>query len=95
MPSTQQRAVTAHRRRLKERGLVRLEILATKEDRQLLKEVARRLREEPSKSKKLRLELRGLVDFEERPSRKAILASMPLEEADLEREPDLGREIDF
>ena len=95
MPSTRQRALQKHRQRLEERGLVRLEVLTSKEDRPLLREVAQRLRDDPGSAEDIRAGLRGLLGPVCGPSRKAVLAAMPLDEIDLEREPDPIREIDF
>lgn len=77
------------------RGLVRLEVLALEADRPLLREVARKLRDEPEQAKTLRSRLQGLLELRPPLSRKAVLAAAPLEGIDLTRDGDLGREVEL
>jgi hypothetical protein len=60
-----------------ERGYVRLEVLES--DRPLLREVARKLRDESAQSNQLRSRLQSLVGGRPKLGRKAVLAGAPLD----------------
>lgn len=61
----QRKATKTHRRRAAARGLVRLEIQAAKKDTNLIRALAKTLRNDPKKAKVLRSTLvKGLVDPE-------------------------------
>ena len=93
MTIAQRKAVQDHRQRLKERGLVRLEVQAPETDRDLIRKIVGLLRGDPGRATEIRAKLRALVDEEPKPSLKALLASAPLEGIDLTRKQDLGREL--
>ncbi len=95
MPSTQKTAVDNHRRRLREHGFSRLEVVVPKADKVLIKEVARRLRGAPEEADATRRQLTRLARGESEVGLKALLASAPLDGIDLERNRDTGREIDL
>jgi hypothetical protein len=62
---SQIRATSTHRRRAVARGLVRVEVQATKGDAGLIRAVAETLRDEPEKAKALRSTLeKALIDPE-------------------------------
>ena len=92
---SQKKAVRAYRRRLKERGLVRLEVKTAKEDVPLIRQVTQTLRSDPVRAAQLRSHLHRLVDREPQSDLKALLASAPLEGIDLFRRKDTGREVDL
>ena len=94
MSTTQRQAVANYRRRLRRKGLARLEIQAPESDAQLLRKLALTLRGDPVRAAKVRQEIGRLVD-EARPGLKEILASAPLEGIDLSRPTDLGRDVDL
>jgi hypothetical protein len=94
MRSPARKAVAEHRKRLKERGLVRIELRAPKEDAPLLREVAGTLAD-PLRAPAARLVLRELAAVQRAKGFKELLAAAPLEGVDLERNRDTGRDIDF
>ena len=61
MTAAVHRAVQSHRRRRKERGIVRLEVQAPALDAGLLREVAEVLRSDPGRAETLRTGLRTLL----------------------------------
>ena len=95
MTVAQKKAVQNHRRRLKERGLVRLEVQAPETDRALIRRIASLLRGDPERAAEIRQKLRHLIGDDPKPSLKALLASAPLEGIDLTRQRDLGREVEL
>ena len=94
MRSPAGKAVAEHRKRLKQRGLVRIELRAPKEDAPLLREIGGALAD-PARAARTRTVLRELVAVYHAKGFKELLAAAPLEGVDLERNPDTGREIDF
>ena len=86
--------VAAHRKRLKERGLARVELRAPREDVQLLREVAAALAD-PARAAHTRRVLREQISPYAGMSFKELLAAAPLEGVDLERSRDPPRDIDF
>jgi hypothetical protein len=87
-------AVARYRRRIKRRGLVRLEVQVRKEDAPLVRRVASAL-SDPERGADTRALLRDRLAA--RPARglKALLASAPLEGIDLERARDMGRDVEL
>jgi len=83
-----------HRVRMQRKGLVRVEVSVRKEDVTLVRRVAAAL-VDPTRQADARALLR--LRFAEPPktSLKALLAAAPLDEIDLERSPDVGREVDL
>lgn len=95
MTIAQKKAVQNHRRRLKRRGLVRVEVQASEADKVLIRKVAGLLRGDPSRAAEVRRRLRQLLGEEPKPGLKALLASAPLEGIDLTRDRDLGRDVEL
>ena len=94
-PSAQKRAVEHYRKRLKERGIVRLEVYASETDAVLIRHIAKVLREESEQAVQVRKQIRSLIGPREKPSLKALLASAPLDGIDLSRQKDTGRKVDL
>jgi hypothetical protein len=95
----QKRAVQNYRERLGQRGLARFEVVGLEGDRELIRQVARKLSENDPEATRLRSEL-GSVVGAETSKRGGILAALrrsPLVGADLsiEREAGPGRTIDL
>ena len=86
--------VATHRRRMKNDGLVRVEVKVREQDVALVRGVVRALGD-PGRA----AEARAILSqrFAAPPSRdfKALLAEMPLDEIDLERPRDMGRIVDL
>jgi hypothetical protein len=89
------KAVAEHRKRLKLRGLARIELRAPKEDADLLRLLAGALAD-PARAPELRLALQRAVNPYAGMNFKELLAAAPLDlELDFERSNDPPREIDF
>lgn len=86
--------VTAWRKRRQRQGFVRVEVLVRKEDARLLREVASALGD-PTREAEVRTILREKVVSGHKGGMKALLASAPLEGINLERQQDLGREVEL
>jgi hypothetical protein len=87
-------AVAEHRRRLRTRGLQRLEVQVRGEDAPLLRAVAAALAD-PNRAGEARALLR--LRFAPEPSRslKELLEAAPLDDIDLPRSRETGRVIDL
>ncbi len=87
-------ALAEHRRRLRGRGLLRVEVQVRGEDAPLVRAVAAALAD-PGRAAEARALLRGR--FAPAPSRslKDLLASAPLEGVDLDRPRDAGRAVEL
>jgi len=94
MPSTQRKPVSAYRRRLKRRGVVRVEVHVRKDDAALIRGVARAL-VDPQQADEARALLRARFAADEAKGLKALLAAAPLEGIELARVRDMGRTIDL
>src|SRR5260370_32110960 len=94
MRSPARKAVAEHRKRLKQRGLVRIELRAPKKDAPLLRAIGGALAD-PARAARTRTVPRELVAVHHAQCFKEFLAAAPLEGADLDRNPDTGRDIDF
>ena len=89
------KAVAEHRKRLKQRGLVRIEVRASKEDAPLLREVAGALAD-PARATQTRRLLREHVAPYAGMGLKELLAAAPADlELDFDRRLDPDREIEF
>lgn len=89
------KAVAEHRRRLKHRGLARIELRAPREDAGLLREIAGALAD-PARVIKTRRLLRQHFNPYAGMGLKELLAAAPMDlELDFERTVDSGREIEF
>lgn len=91
MPSSQNKALSTYRRRLKRQGIVRLEVKVRKEDAPLVRSVATALTD-PAREAEARALLRERFGSVKPKGLKALLATAPLEGIDLTRERDLGRD---
>lgn len=94
MQSSQKRAVSNHRRRLKQQGIVRLEVRVRKEDVPLVRGVVAALAD-AGRATETRKQLRECFPAQKSQGLKALLASAPLEGIDLRRARDVGRDIDL
>ena len=94
MVKAQRKAVNSFRKRLKQRGMARLEVNVHKDDAALVRNVVRALTN-PEQEQVARALLRE--HFGGRPAEglKALLAAAPLEGIDLGRERDFGRDVDL
>jgi len=92
MPSTQRKALTTYRRRLKQRGVIRLEVHVRKDDAALVRGVVTALAD-PERECEARALLRERFGSGNARGLKALLASAPLEGIDLSRDHDLGRDV--
>jgi len=92
MSSTQRKALSTYRRRLKRRGVVRLEVHVRKDDAALVRGVVRALAD-PEQEVEARALLRERFGAGKANGLKALLASAPLEGIDLSRDPDFGRDV--
>jgi hypothetical protein len=88
------KALTAYRRRMKRRGIARVEVHVRKDDALLMRGVARALCD-PERAPETRALLRERFGARKSAGLKALLAAAPLEGVDLERARDLGRDVEF
>ena len=94
MNSRAKSSLFKHRARLVRRGFVRVEVEVSKDDAVLVRQVAAAL-SDPARQVGARLLLRQRFVQPPKESLKALLASAPLDGIDLDRSPDLGREVDL
>jgi hypothetical protein len=87
-------SVASHRARMARRGLVRVEVSVSKGDAGLVRLVAAALAD-PTRQAAARMLLRQRFVEPPKLSLKALLASAPLDGIELDRSPDLGREVDL
>ncbi len=92
MPTSNHKTIAAHRKRLKEQGLARIEVQVPKQDAELIRNTAQLLRGEAAV--KLRLQLQRLVGGKHT-GLKELLAAAPLDDIELTRNPDLGRSVEL
>lgn len=92
MPSTQRKSLSAYRRRLKRRGVVRVEVQVRKDDAVLVRGVAKALAD-PARETEARTLLRERFGTAKAKGLKALLAAAPLEGINLTRERDFGRDV--
>jgi len=92
MSSTQRKALSTYRRRLKRRGVVRLEVHVRKDDAALVRGVVKALAD-PEQEVEARALLRERFGAGKAKGLKALLASAPLGGIDLSRDPDFGRDV--
>jgi hypothetical protein len=92
MPQSKLKSLSAYRRRLKQRGVVRIEVHVRKDDAVLVRGVARALCD-PTSATEARALLRGRFSAAKAKGLKQLLASAPLEDIDLTRKRDFGRKI--
>lgn len=92
--ASQKKALSAHRRRLKRRGIARLEVRVRKDDVALLRSVVEALTD-PERGDETRALLRDRFGRRRTKGLKELLASAPLEGIELVRDRDLGRDVDL
>ena len=92
--AAQRKAVIAYRKRLKRKGLTRLEVHVRKTDAPLVREVVEAL-SDPDRERETRALLRERLAANRQKGLKVLLAAAPLEGIDLTREPDYGRDVDL
>ncbi len=90
MSGVQRKALSTYRRRLKRRGVVRLEVHVRKDDAALVRGVVQALAD-PEREREARALLRERFGAGTAKGLKALLASAPLEGIDLSRDRDFGR----
>ena len=94
MATSREKAVRNHRRRLKERGLRRVEVEAAESDTSLIRQLAKVLRGEGEKAEEARQRLSEIVASKS-PGLKDLLASAPLEGIRIARSHDPDRTIEL
>lgn len=94
MDTARKTPVDTFRKRLRQKGMVRVEVHVLKDDAVLVKSVARALGN-PKMAAEARTILKARFTKPAQAGLKALLASAPLEGVDLERPRDMGREIDL
>jgi hypothetical protein len=97
--TSQKRAINNYRRRLKQRGMARFEVLGLNTDRELIRSLARRLADNGPESARIRATIRRTVSGEP-PKKGGILSALrrsPLVGADLnlKRPVVAGRKVDL
>ena len=93
MADSHRKALSNHRKRLKRRGIARLEVRVKQDDVALVKSVVEALAD-PAREGEARARLREQFGAARANGFKALLASAPLEGIDLRRERDFGRDVD-
>ena len=92
MSPSQRKPLTAYRRRMKRRGVIRVEVHVRKDDAALVRGVAQAL-SDPVREAEARAILRERFGAGQAKGFKAHLAAAPLEGIDLTRERDRGRDV--
>jgi hypothetical protein len=90
---SQARAVNNYRKRLSKRDMARFEVLALKKDRELIREVARKLAESTPEADEMRQSISKKTN--RKGSLLEVLRSWPLAELNLKRPFVRGRKIDL
>ena len=94
MQASQKKAVSAHRRRLRRRGIARVEVRVHKDDVALLRSVVAALAD-PDRGEAARSLLRDRFGARPPGGLKALLAAAPLEGIEIVRDRDRGRDVDL
>ena len=94
MVKAQRKAINSFRKRLKQRGMARLEVSVRKDDATLVRNVVRALAS-PEQEQMARALLREHFGSGPAEGLKSLLAAAPLEGIDLSRRRDLGRDVDL
>lgn len=92
MTNSQSKALSNYRRRLRREGIVRLEVKVRREDAALVRNVASAL-VDPEREDEVRALLKERFGLASKTGLKALIAAAPLENVDLSREHDFGRDI--
>jgi len=91
VPGARKKAVASYRRRMKRKGFVRVEVQVPRADAPLLRDLAGALAD-PDRAAETRALLRDRFAARGGNGLKALLTDAPLEDIDLERARDMGRE---
>ena len=94
MASRAKSSLASHRARMARRGFVRVEVSVNKDDASLVRQVAAALTD-PARQAAARVLLRQRFVEPPKVSLKALLESAPVDGINLDRGPDLGREVDL
>jgi hypothetical protein len=94
VPVARKKALAAYRRRLKRRGVVRLEVRVRKADAALVRGGVAALAD-PDRELEARAMLRARFAVGPAKGLKALLAAAPLEGIALDRAPDPARNVDL
>lgn len=94
MPTSKLKSLSAYRRRLRQRGVVRVEVHVHKNDAVLVRGVARAL-SDPARETETRVLLRERFGAAKTKGLKELLASAPFEGIDLTRKRDVGRKVEL
>ena len=94
MPQSKQKSLSAYRRRLKQRGVVRVEVHVRRNDAALVRGVARALTD-PAVETEARALLRERFGAAKATGLKELLASAPLEGINVTRKRDFGRKVEL
>ena len=94
MPDAKKKSVQTYRRKLKRRGVVRLEVHVRKDDAALVRSVVEALGD-PKRETEARVLLRERFGGGKASGLKALLAAAPLEGIELTRLRDDGREVEL
>jgi hypothetical protein len=92
MPDARTKAQAVYRKRLKRRGVARIEVHVGKRDAALVRAVVKALGD-PARAAEARAVLRERFGAGEARGLKALLAAAPLEGIDLARDRDFGRDV--
>jgi hypothetical protein len=95
MGQTHQETVKNYRKRLEDKGIVRLEVQAPKDDVQIIKQIVKILRGNYSQAVNMRTHLNEAIKSVPKSGLKQLLASAPLDDIDLTRDNDLPRKVDL
>ncbi len=87
-------SLATHRARMERQGFVRVEVNVHRDDASLVRGVASAL-SDPSRQVEARRFLKQRFVEPSKTDLKALLASAPLDGIDLDRSPDLGRDVDL
>jgi hypothetical protein len=94
MASRKKSPLAAHRERMKQRGLMRIEVMVRRTDAPLIRNIARALAD-PERGPESRAFLVGRFSPVPGKNLKELLASAPLAGIDLTRDRSPGRDIDL
>ena len=95
MGQSQKKAVRRHRKRQKEKGLVRVEVNVPEVDKPLIRQLARNLCSGGQTAEHTRAVLTAALNPYEGMDLKQLLENSPLDELELERSRETWRDIDL
>jgi hypothetical protein len=95
MNTSQRKAVSRHRKRQKEKGMVRMEVSVPDSDRELIRQTAANLRAGGELAEKTRDALSSVLNPYEGMNLKELIESAPLEGLELERSKETWRDIEL